>query len=323
MADARTQLVEGMTYSLGPIIVEALKDPDVIEVMVNPDGNIWIEKLGQDMAIAGGIGYYQAKDVVILMAGSLDFEANVEKPVVQGELPDEYPLNGCRFHGVLPPNVAPQASFTIRKKAGKVFSLEEYVRQGILPPSLYETIKTAIERLKNILVVGGTGSGKTTFLNALIKSMSEISPNHRVLILEDTKELQCESENKVFMRTSDFLGMGGLVMTCLRYRPDRILVGEVRDEAALDLLKGWNTGHPGGFATVHANSAEEGLDRLEELTEEAGKGPKQKLIGRAVDIILFIQKTDGGGRKITEAVEVKGYDPITQTYKTEDIYNAH
>lgn len=323
MADARTQLVEGLTYSLGPIIVEALKDPDMLEVMVNPDGNVWVEKLGEDMRIAGTLGYYQAKDVVILMASSMDSEANVEKPVVQGEMPYEEPLKGCRFHGVLPPNVSPQASFTIRTKASKVFSLEEYVEQGVLSPSLYEIIKTAIARRKNILVVGGTGSGKTTFVNALIKTMSELCPNHRILILEDTQELQCESENRVFMKTSDFLKMGGLVMTCLRFRPDRILIGEVRDEAALDLLKGWNTGHPGGFATVHANSAEEGLDRMEELTEEAGKGPKQKLIGRAIDLVLYIEKTGEGGRKITEAIEVHGYDPVTQTYKTEDIYNAY
>jgi P-type conjugative transfer ATPase TrbB len=319
MADARTQLVEGLTYNLGPTITEALNDPDVVEVMVNPDGNIWVEKLGEEMKIAGTLGFYQAKDVVILMASSMDFEANVENPVVQGELP----LDGSRFHGVLPPNVSPQASFTIRKKASKVFSLEQYVEQGIVSASLYEVLRASIAGRKNILVVGGTGSGKTTFLNALIKTMSELCSEHRVLILEDTMELQCESANKVFMRTSDFLKMGGLVMTCLRYRPDRILIGEVRDEAALDLLKAWNTGHPGGFATVHANSAEEGLDRLEELTEEAGKGPKQKLIGRAVDMILFIQKTGQGGRKITEAITVHGYDPVSQTYKTEDIYNAH
>jgi type IV secretion system protein VirB11 len=152
--------------------------------------------------------------------------------------------------------------------------------------------------------------------------MSELTPKHRVLILEDTRELKCESDNKVFMRTSEALEMGGLVKTTLRYHPNRILVGEVRDGAALDLLKAWNTGHPGGFATIHANSAEEGLPRLEELVEEAGKGPKQKLIGRAVDLILFIEEAEGG-RKITEAIEVHEFDPLTQQYKTKEIYNAH
>ncbi len=316
MADARTQLLEGLRHSLGPVITEALKDPDMLEVMVNPDGNIWVEKQGEEMRVAGTLGYHQARDVVVLMASSLNFEAGVDKPVVQGELPPD----GLRFHGVLPPNVSPQPSFTIRTKASKVFPLEEYAERGILPKSLYEKIKTAIADRRNIVVVGGTSSGKTTFVNALIKTMAQLTPTHRILILEDTAELQCESDNKVIFRTSEALDMGGLVMTCLRYRPDRIIVGEVRDGASLDLLKVWNTGHPGGFATIHANSAEEGLDRLEELTEEAGKGPKQKLIGRAVDLILYIQKVPGG-RKITEAIEVHGFDPVTQTYKTEDIYN--
>ena len=319
MADTRTQIIEGLTYSLGPEIMAALHDPEVIEIMVNPDGNVWIERLGRDMELTTTIGYYQARDVVVLVASSMDFEANVQNPIVQGELP----LDGSRFHGILPPNVSPQASFTIRKKASKVFSLEEYVERGALPASLYETISTAIADRKNILVIGGTGSGKTTLLNGLIKKLSEVNPAHRNLILEDTMELQCESQNKVFMRTSDSMNMQGLVETTLRYRPDRILIGEVRNKAALDLLKAWNTGHPGGFATVHANSALEGLDRLEELTEEAGNGPKQKLVGRAVDIILFIQKTADGDRKITQAISVHGYDPVTQTYKTEDIYNAH
>lgn len=317
MADARTQIIAGLTYSLGPEIMKAINDPDVIEVMVNPDGNVWIEKLGCAMELTTTIDFYRAKDVVLLVASSMDFEAGVEKPVVEGELP----LDGSRFHGLLPPNVSPQAAFTIRKKASKVFSLEEYVEKGSLPASLHQTIKTAVADRKNILVAGGTGSGKTTLLNGLIKSLTEVDPGHRIIILEDTMELQCESLNRVFLRTSDFLNMQGLVETTMRYRPDRILVGEVRNKAALDLLKAWNTGHPGGFATVHANSAEEGLDRLEELTEEAGNGPKQKLIGRAVDIILFIQKTADGNRKITEAIEVNGYDPVALSYKTEDIYH--
>jgi len=323
MADPRTQLIEGLTYSLGSVIINALSDPEVIEVMVNPDGNIWVKKLGQEMKIAGTLGSFQAKDVLVLMASSLDFEAGVHNPVVQGELPDVPPFDGARFHGLLPPNVSPQASFDIRKLASKVFSLAEYEERGILAAALHEEIKKAIKSRKNILVVGGTGSGKTTLLNGLIRAMSELCPKHRILILEDTRELKCESENKVFMRTSDAMDMGKLVKTTLRYNPDRILIGEVRDLAALDLLKAWNTGHPGGFATIHANSAEEGLDRMEELVGEAGMGPKQKLIGRAVDLVLFIEEAADGGRKITQAIKVHGFDPLTQTYNTEVLYNEH
>jgi len=319
MADARTQINEGLLHSLGPVITTALREPDVLEVMVNPDGGVWIDRFGRGMELQKEtMGYHQARDVVILVAASLSFEATVGQPVVQGELP----LDGSRFHGILPPNVSPQASFTIRKKAEKIFTLEDYVAAGSLAEPLYQDLRRALSERKNILVVGGTGSGKTTLLNGLIQSLTEMCPEHRLLILEDTLELQCASLNKVMLKTSGALSMQKLVENTMRFRPDRIVVGEVRDEAALDMLKAWNTGHPGGLATVHANSAEEGLYRLEELAEEAGRGPKQKLIGRSVDMILFIQKTAAGGREITEAIAVKGYDSITQTYKTETIYHA-
>jgi len=324
MADPRVQMINGLTHSLGSVIIDALNDPDVVDIMANPDGNIWVKKLGQGTEIAGTIRPFQARDVLILIASSLDFEAGVHNPVVQGELPDVPPFDGARFHGILPPNVYPQASFDIRKLASRVFTLAEYEKQGILLSALHEEIRNAIIRRENILVVGGTGSGKTTLLNGLIHAMSELCPKHRILILEDTRELKCESANKVFLRTSDALEMGDLVKTTLRYNPDRILIGEVRNYAALDLLKAWNTGHPGGLATIHANSAEEGLDRLEELVGEANVGPKQKLIGRAVDLVLFIEETaDGAGRKITEAIRVHGFDPLTQNYKIEEIYNEH
>jgi type IV secretion system protein VirB11 len=265
---------------------------------------------------------FKAKDVVILMASSMDFEAGVIHPVVQGELPDVPPFDGARFHGVLPPNVNPQASFDIRKLASLVYSLEEYVEKEILRPFFYEVICTSITQRRNILVVGGTGSGKTTFLNALIKKMSDLCPDDRVLILEDTRELKCESLNKVFLRTSDFLDMNGLVKTTLRFRPHRILVGEVRDRAALDLLKAWNTGHPGGFATIHANSAEKGLPRLEMLAREAGEGTMHELVGEAVDLVLFIEER-AGKRKVSQAMRVYAYEPLTQTYKTEVVHDEH
>jgi type IV secretion system protein VirB11 len=284
--------------------------------MANPDGTLWIEKLGEDMKFSGEISQHSTRAVILLMASGLKFEATVQTPIVEGELP----IDGSRFEGVLPPVVS-QASFTIRKKASRVISLEEYVDAGTMPKSLSEIIKDSIIARLNILVVGGTGSGKTTLVNAIILAMSEICPEQRLVIMEDTMELQSKSKNTVFFRTSDFVNMTRLLKMTMRYRPDRILIGEVRDKAALDLLKAWNTGHPGGVATVHANSAEEGLERLEELTEEAGMGPKQRLIGRAVNLIIFIQRVPGG-RKITQSLRVRGYDPLTQTYNTEDVYNA-
>lgn len=315
MANERDCLLSGLSYNLGPVIMKALEDPDVVEIAANPDGRIWIEKLGQDMEECGTIEPGKAKSVVLLMASAQNFEATVENPIVEGELP----FDGSRFEGAIPPIVS-QASFTIRKRASRVFSLEEYVEKGIMADHLLETIKTAILNRRNILVVGGTGSGKTTLVNGLIMALSELSPNHRLIIMEDTLELQSKSENTVFLRTSSHVDMNALLKMTMRYRPDRILIGEVRGEAALDLLKSWNTGHPGGMSTVHANSAEEGLERLEELTLEAGKGPKYRLIGRAVDLILFIQKVPGS-RRVTQAIRVNSYDPVTQTYRIEEIHN--
>lgn len=315
MANERDCLLDGLRFNLGPVIMEALEDPDVVEIMLNPDGKIWIEKLGRDQEECGTLEYGKAMSVILLMASALNFEATVESPIVEGELP----FDGSRFEGSIPPIVS-QASFTIRKKASSVFSLEQYVEKGIMPGHLLEVISDAISKRLNILVVGGTGSGKTTLVNGLIMKLSELAPKHRLVIMEDTLELQSKSANTVFLRTSAFVDMNALLKMTMRYRPDRILIGEVRGEAALDLLKAWNTGHPGGMSTVHANSAEEGLERLEELTEEAGKGPKQKLIGRAVDLILFIQRVPGG-RRITQAIKVNGYDPVAQIYKIEEIHN--
>jgi type IV secretion system protein VirB11 len=240
----------------------------------------------------------------------------VETPIVEGELP----LDGSRFEGVIPPIVS-QASFTIRKKAGRVFTLEEYAAAGTMPSGLAEQIKASIVRRDNILVAGGTGSGKTTLVNAIILAVSQLCPDQRLVIMEDTMELQSKSRNTVFFRTSEYVNMTRLLKMTMRYRPDRIIIGEVRDQAALDLLKAWNTGHPGGVATIHANSAEEGLDRLEELTEEAGTGPKQKLIGRAVDLIIFIRRAPGG-RKVTQAIAVNGFNQALKAYNTQEIYVA-
>lgn len=319
MANALDCLLEGLAYNFGPTIMDGFNDPEVVEIAANPDGKIWIEKLGEDMECCGSIEAGQAKSIVLLMASSLSLEATVETPIVGGELPDVPPFNGARFEGNIPPIVT-QSTFTIRKKASRVFSLEEYVDKGIMPAHLLGIIKEAVRDRQNIVVAGGTGSGKTTLTNALILALSELCPKHRLLIMEDTQELQPKSPNTVLLRTSEFVSMTRLLKMILRYKPDRILIGEVRDEASLDLLKSWNTGHPGGISTVHANSAEEVLERLEELTLEAGKGPKQKLIGRAVDLVLFIQEVPGG-RRLTQAIRVKGYDPVTMTYKIEEIYN--
>ena len=310
------RLLANLEHNLGPVIMQSLCDPDVVEIMLNPDGNLWIEKLGQDMQQVSSLPPAQVRLIISLVASGLETVVTTENPIVEGELP----LDGSRFEGLLPPVVS-GPSFTIRKKASRVFSLEDYVAAGILNTECLVAIHTALVKRKNILVVGGTGSGKTTLVNALIHALSDLCPDDRLLILEDTMELQSRSKNAVFFRTSDFVGMSRLVKVTMRYRPDRIIVGEVRDGAALDLLKAWNTGHPGGIATVHANSATEGLDRLEELIAEATPAPKQKLIGKSVGLVIFIERAPGG-RRVSEILEVIGHEAGINQYLTEVLYHV-
>jgi type IV secretion system protein VirB11 len=156
------------------------------------------------------------------------------------------------------------------------------------------------------LVVGGTQSGKTTLANGLLHELSTaIGSTQRVLMIEETRELRCSVPNHIALRTTETVDMTRLVRTALRLRPDRIIVGEVRGAEALAMLKAWNTGHPGGIATVHANDARAGLIRLEQLVQEANVPPQPALIAEAVDLIVVIVRTPTG-RKITEIARVHG-----------------
>ena len=297
---------EKLKRELGAVIGSALADPLVVEVMLNPDGKLWVERLGEPMKEVGEMRPSNAEALMATIASSLSTTITREKPYVEGELPTD----GSRFEGTLPP-IVPGPSFTIRKKASRVFTLEEYVRSGIMTDAQRLAVVEAVRALRNILVVGGTGSGKTTFLNAVISALSKESPNDRLIIIEDTVELQCSSPNVVQMRTSDTVTMQNLLRITMRYRPDRILVGEVRGAEALALVKAWNTGHPGGLATIHANNAAAGLVRVAQLIEEGLQGgdAKPRVIAEAVGLIVVIAKVSTApGRRITEMVSVKGHE---------------
>ncbi len=312
------KLKVNLRYACGELILNALNNPNVVEIMLNPDGRLWMEEYGKDQEYIGEIKEDDAKLILSLVASALDLTVNSTNPVVEGN----FPLDGSRFEGTYPPIVA-KPSFSIRKKASKIIKLEEYLINGVITQEVIEIIKQAVLERKNIIVAGGTSSGKTTFVNAVIDILSELCPKDRLLILEDTPELQSASENTVFFRTNDLAGvtMQTLTKVCMRYAPKRIIVGEVRDKAALELLKAWNTGHPGGIGTLHANSAEETLMRLEELVEEAGNGEKRKLIGRAVDLIVFMEKTKENVRRLSQVIEVKQFNPTTQDYEI-NLYGA-
>lgn len=306
--------LESLSFNLGTELIAALNDPAVLEVLVNPDKTVWVEKLGQGMKCIGTMEPRRSRMIIALVAASMETNASVEFPIIEGELP----LDGSRFEGLLPPVVS-NPSFTIRKLASEVFSLGQYVEQGIMPPLVRDLLHQAVQDHKNILVVGGTGSGKTTLVNGIIDAISQLCPSDRSAIIEDTPELQSNSKNTVFLRTSDFVGMDRLLRATMRLRPDRIMVGEVRGGEALTLLKSWNTGHPGGVATVHANSAYGGLTRLEQLISEATIAPMQQLIAEAVDMVLFISRTPKG-RAIKEVINVTGFSQTEQKYTYEVLY---
>lgn len=304
--ESKQRVKEKLRREAGPMIMAALNDESVVEILLNPDSSLWIERLGSGMGHVSNVEPSTAESMIATVASYTGSIANRENPVLECE----FPLDGSRFEAILPPLVE-RPSFSIRKRALRTHSVSDYVHEGIMTEGQASEILKAVAERQNILVVGGTGTGKTTLTNALIQAIVEVSPEHRLIILEDTREIQCGAQNFVQMKTSESKTMNQLLRATLRLRPDRIIVGEVRGGEALSLLKAWNTGHPGGVATLHANNAHAGLVRLEQLVAEAfaeGSGRNMpKLIAEAVDMIVVISKI-GGARKITEIARVEGFD---------------
>lgn len=295
------RLVRKLQEALGDQLCFALDDATVVEIMLNPDGKLFIERLGHGIAPAGELSAAAAEMVIGTVAHALQSEVDTEQPIISGELP----IGGHRFEGLLPPVVA-RPAFTIRRRASRVVPLDEYVRTGVMNECQAATIRSAIRSKLNVIISGGTGSGKTTLANAVIEEIVKSAPDDRLVILEDTAEIQCAAENAVLLHTSDHIDMARLLKSTMRLRPDRIVVGEVRDGAALTLLKAWNTGHPGGVATIHSNTAMSALRRLEQLTAEASQQPMQEVIGEAVDLIISIERT-ARGRRVRDVIQVERY----------------
>ena len=294
----RQRLERKLRGEVGGAIAAALMDPGVVEVMLNPDGELWADRLGVGMSRIGSMSAPNAASFLGTVAASLETEINREKPILEGELL----LDGSRFEGLMPPVVEGPA-FSIRKRASVVFPLEDYVRKGALRAWELAALEDAVAVRRNILVAGGTGSGKTTFVNALLRTVTERAPQDRLVIIEDTAEIQCVAPNAVSMHTTDAVEMRELLRASMRLRPDRVVVGEVRGAEALTLLKAWNTGHPGGVCTVHANSARAALTRLENLVAEAAAAPfAPTLIGEAVDLVVALEE-----RRVTGLLAVEGY----------------
>ncbi|MCA1370240.1 P-type conjugative transfer ATPase TrbB [Bradyrhizobium sp. BRP14] len=295
------RLVRKLQEALGDHLCVALDDATVVEIMLNPDGKLFIERLGHGVAPAGEMSSAAAEMVIGTVAHALQSEVDTDQPIISGELP----IGGHRFEGLLPPVVA-RPAFTIRRRASRLIPLDDYVRTGVMAEYHAATIRSAISARLNIIISGGTGSGKTTLANAVIDEIVKSAPEDRLVILEDTAEIQCAAENAVLLHTSDTVDMARLLKSTMRLRPDRIVVGEVRDGAALTLLKAWNTGHPGGVATIHSNTAMSALRRLEQLTAEASQQPMHEVIGEAVDLIVSIERTPRG-RRVRDVIQVERF----------------
>jgi type IV secretion system protein TrbB len=289
--------------ALGPAIARLLEDPAVVEVMLNPDGRLWIDRLSEGLSDTGErLSAADGERIVRLAAHHVGAEVHARSPRVSAELPE----SGERFEGLLPPLVA-APTFAIRKPAVAVFTLDDYVATGIMSADQADTLRAAVQSRANILVAGGTSTGKTTLTNALLAEVAKTAD--RVVIIEDTRELQCAAPNLVAMRTKDGVAtLSDLVRSSLRLRPDRIPIGEVRGSEALDLLKAWGTGHPGGIGTIHAGTGIGALRRLEQLIQEAVVTVPRALIAETIDLVAVLSGR-GSARRLAELARVEGLGP--------------
>ncbi|HVZ42782.1 MAG TPA: ATPase, T2SS/T4P/T4SS family [Ramlibacter sp.] len=328
------RLRDKLSRECGPAVVSALGDPKVVEIMLNPDGQIWVDRAGEGMSFTGTrMARAAAESLLTTCAAMLNTTVHYGSPILEGE----FPLDGSRLQGLVPPIVRAPV-FAIRKRTQKVLTLDDFRASGVIPAareadhatdtaqapshvapppghcaSPIDAIRAAVLARRNILIVGATGSGKTTLANAVLDEVARAAPHDRLIAIEDTMELQVNVANHVLLRSSSAIDMQRLLRATMRLRPDRIVVGEVRGGEALTLLKSWNTGHPGGLATVHANSAQAGLLRLRQLIYEAPEAANlspaaiDAMIAEAVNVVLFIQRTPGSpGRRVSEIVRVLG-----------------
>jgi len=289
--------------ALGPGIAGWLEDPGVVEVMLNPDGRLWLDRLKEGVADTGDrLSAADGERIVRLVAHHVGAEVHPGSPRVSAELPE----TGERFEGLIPP-VVQAPCFAIRKPAVAVFTLDNYTAAGIMSAAQAEMLRAAVVARKNVLVAGGTSTGKTTLVNALLAEVAK--SGDRVVLIEDTRELQCAAPNLVALRTKDGVAsLSELVRSSLRLRPDRIPIGEVRGSEALDLLKAWGTGHPGGVGTIHAGSALGALRRLEQLIQEAVVTVPRPLIAETIDLVAVLAGR-GAERRLAELACVAGLSP--------------
>lgn len=305
--------------ALNPVIQKALENTGINEIAANPNGVLWFYDESGKFQEGEKIEPQDVLNFVNAVAHFHNQYLNSEKPYLDAQLP----FNGERINITIPP-LNDGVSFNIRKHANQIFTLDDYIFSNMISIEYAKFLRSAVRNRKNILISGGPGSGKTTFANALLDEIAEQSySGERVLILEQIPELQCRASNTKSMRTNDESTMQTLLWIAMRNSPDRIVIGEVRDKSALDLLKAWNTGCPGGIATIHANSAQAALQRLIDLSQEAISKPPFDLVAEAIDVVVQISRDNITGRKVTEVIEVYGYDFQKKAFKVAHCNGGH
>lgn len=308
--DQFSRTMESLIVSM-KVIMPFMKDQNIFEVYVNPDGKVWIDKLGEGSTYSGvDLPPEKTKAIIQAVAALTKQLVTKERPVLDADIPVNPYFPKSRFEGNLPP-VVPAPTMNIRKHPEKIFTLQDYVKQGTLSEVQYNVLLQAIKDKKNIIAAGATKSGKTTFLNALLAEISKY--NDRVILIEDTPELQCTAKDCVPMRATSTFSMEDCLKQILRMRPDRIVVGEVRSGEALALLDAWSTGHSGGCSTIHSNSAQDTLLRLANMTARVSRTPQQATIGQAVDYIVYL-KYSGNHRRVEEILQVMGWNEEKKQY---------
>lgn len=295
------RLAESMRRQLGEFY-RYMTEPDVTEISLNPDGRVWVDKLGQSMSCVGTMKLEAAETFISTVASIVRLVVNYDHPSLQCRLP----LDGSRFQATLPP-VSAGPTFSIRRHASAVRTLADYQQDNIITDLQRQAIEESIRERQNILVVGGTTSGKTTLLNAMLSYLKDTS-DHRLVVCEDTPELRVTAPNAVTLWTSETTSMRQLVVIAMRLRPDRIVIGESRDGAILETLKAQGTGHPGGMTTLHANDQRQALQRIEMLIREVSRDPLRDLIADSIDVIVHIERIPVAPfRRVTSVSTLLGY----------------
>jgi pilus assembly protein CpaF len=300
-----------------------LLDESISEIMGNPDASWWYERDGivhQEASISFDAGKLRTGLEVI--ANNLGKKLDEDNPLLHAQLPD-----GSRLAAVIPPVVRPAPALVIRKFTSRHYTIDDLIARGTLTRPLAEFLEEQIRNGKTLLISGGTGSGKTTLLRILANAI----PDHeRIVVIEDTSELDIQKPNILATecQTDTFktrITFDDLLKSALRWRPDRIILGEVRGTEARTLLDSFNTGHSGSLATIHANSAAKALRRFANLVlrsnAQATFSDIEAEIGEAVDFVVHVDR-EPGRRVVREVIQLNGYDRSTQSFRLEPVFRA-